>query len=74
MNQDLNPRVIPGFHIMAKPTGPICNLNCLYCFYLEKAKLYPTQTRWAMSDTVLDSFIRQYIQARNSLVINFLFW
>jgi sulfatase maturation enzyme AslB (radical SAM superfamily) len=29
----------PGFHVMVKPTGPICNLDCKYCFYLEKEKL-----------------------------------
>lgn len=25
-----------GIHIVAKPTGPACNLNCAYCYYLEK--------------------------------------
>jgi len=24
-----------AFHVMAKPIGPICNLDCKYCFYLE---------------------------------------
>jgi uncharacterized protein len=28
------------FHIMAKPIGPICNLDCTYCYYLEKENLY----------------------------------
>lgn len=28
------------FHIMAKAIGPICNLDCKYCFYLEKEQLY----------------------------------
>jgi uncharacterized protein YchJ len=32
---------LAGFHIMARPTGPICNLDCKYCFYLEKKNLYP---------------------------------
>ncbi len=32
---------LPGFHVLAKPVGPICNLDCKYCFYLEKEKLYP---------------------------------
>lgn len=30
-----------NFHIMTKPIGPICNLDCQYCFYLEKENLYP---------------------------------
>jgi len=29
------------FHLLTKPVGPICNLDCKYCFYLEKEKLYP---------------------------------
>jgi uncharacterized protein len=48
---------------MAKPTGPICNLDCKYCFYLEKEKLYPADTDWAMPADVLESFIRQHIEA-----------
>ena len=31
---------MPNFHIMTKPMGPICNLDCTYCFYLEKENLY----------------------------------
>ena len=38
---------MPGFHIMTKPIGPICNLDCKYCFYLEKEKLYPGTRQWA---------------------------
>ncbi len=30
-----------GLHLMAKPVGPICNLDCSYCFYLEKEQLSP---------------------------------
>jgi len=29
------------FHVMAKPTGAICNLDCKYCFFLSKEALYP---------------------------------
>jgi uncharacterized protein len=59
------------FHILAKPVGPICNLDCKYCFYLEKEALYPGKTQWAMADDVLDSFVRQYIEAQQSPVIHF---
>jgi uncharacterized protein len=30
-----------SFHVMAKPTGSRCNLDCAYCFFLKKAALYP---------------------------------
>jgi serine-type anaerobic sulfatase-maturating enzyme len=33
------------FHVMAKPTGARCNLDCDYCFFLTKAKLYPGSSR-----------------------------
>lgn len=53
-----------GFHIMAKPIGPICNLDCTYCFYLEKESLYPKAGDWAMPPEVLEQYIRQYIAAQ----------
>ena len=56
---------------MAKPTGPICNLDCKYCFYLEKENLYPGKHDWAMSDEVLESYIRQYVEAQAAPTITF---
>jgi uncharacterized protein len=53
-----------GFHILTKPIGPICNLDCKYCFYLEKEKLYPGERQWRMSDEVLAEYVRQYIEAQ----------
>ena len=61
----------PGFHIMTKPIGPICNLDCKYCFYLEKEKLYPGKSSWRMSEEVLETYIRQYIEAQRVPEINF---
>ncbi len=50
---------------MAKPHGPICNLDCTYCYYLEKERLYAKGGRdFRMSDDVLEAYIRQYIQAQ----------
>jgi uncharacterized protein len=46
-----------SFHIMAKPTGAICNLDCEYCFYLEKEKLYPLVKNWTMPDDVLEKYV-----------------
>ena len=53
-----------GFHIMTKPIGPICNLDCKYCFYLEKENLYPNTRHWAMPSEVLERYIQQYIAAQ----------
>jgi len=66
-----NPEVLPGFHVMTKPTGPICNLDCKYCFYLEKEKLYPAQKDWRMSPETLESYIEQYIKAQSIPEITF---
>ncbi|HEX5481970.1 MAG TPA: anaerobic sulfatase-maturation protein [Terriglobia bacterium] len=60
-----------SFHIMTKPVGPICNLDCKYCFYLEKEKLYPGQSDWKMPQDVLESYISQYIQAQSADTISF---
>jgi len=63
-----------GFHIMTKPIGPLCNLDCKYCFYLEKEKLYPGRPNgsdWSMPDDVLERYIRQYIAAQHTDVISF---
>jgi uncharacterized protein len=62
---------VPNFHVLAKPIGPICNLDCKYCFYLEKESLYPNVDKWAMPADVLDSYIRQYIEAHDMPVVNF---
>jgi len=51
---------------MTKPAGPLCNLDCEYCFYLEKAKLFPDQTEWRMTDETLEAYIRQYIAAQQT--------
>lgn len=53
-----------GFHILTKPIGPICNLDCKYCFYLEKENLYPNERQWRMSDEVLEEYTRQYISSQ----------
>ena len=52
------------FHLLAKPIGPICNLDCHYCYYLHTEDLYGRGTRWQMSDSHLESFIRQYIESQ----------
>jgi uncharacterized protein len=60
------------YHIMAKPYGPICNLNCTYCYYLEKINLYASgSSQFRMSDEVLEAYIRQFIQAQPAEHVSF---
>ena len=51
-----------AFHVMAKPTGSRCNLACAYCFFLKKERLYPG-SEFRMSDEVMESYIRQTLEA-----------
>lgn len=57
------------FHLMAKPSSFHCNIQCEYCFYLEKEKIFP-QTSYPkqayMNDLVLERYIRDYFAANNS--------
>jgi uncharacterized protein len=64
-----------GLHIVVKPIGPICNLRCRYCFYLEKESLYESNESWRMTNETLEGYIRQYIEAQPAEVqdINFTF-
>jgi uncharacterized protein len=50
------------FQIMTKPAGARCNLDCHYCFYLQKESLYPHSPA-RMSNEVLDAYVRAYIEA-----------
>ena len=66
--EDGRPR---AFHVMAKPTGPICNLDCHYCFYLEKEKLYGDKKQWAMAEEVLERHISSFIASQQAPEITF---
>ena len=50
-----------SFTLLIKPAGADCNLRCAYCFYLEKAALYPETSRHRMSDAVLTRLIGSYL-------------
>ena len=52
----------PGFHVLAKPTGAICNLDCKYCFFLSKDILYPG-SKFRMTDDLMEQYVRQLIEA-----------
>ena len=55
------------FHVMTKPIGAICNLDCEYCYYLEKEELYPETKSFRMEDSTLENYIRQYIETQSTL-------
>jgi uncharacterized protein len=57
-----DPDAPPAFHLLAKPTGAICNLDCEYCFFLSKEMLYPG-SRFRMADDLLETYLRQLIEA-----------
>ena len=58
------------FHLLAKPTGAACNLACKYCYYSSKSELYPN-SNFRMSDEILESYIRQYIDSQPGPVVEF---
>jgi uncharacterized protein len=59
--QWLKARAQRRFHVMAKPVGSACNLDCAYCFYLSKEKLPDGPGPGHMSDDLLELFIKDYI-------------
>jgi uncharacterized protein len=60
-----------GIHVVAKPAGPLCNLNCDYCFYLEKQALFGLTGKIRMSDDVLSAFIKNYITSQPTPIVEF---
>jgi uncharacterized protein len=52
-----------AFHMLAKPTGAACNLDCKYCFFLSKEMLYPG-SRFRMAEELLETYIRQLLEAQ----------
>ena len=59
----------PAFHLLAKPTGAVCNLDCAYCFFLDKEVFYPG-SKFRMSEPVLEQYIRQLIESHQTNSVN----
>jgi uncharacterized protein len=60
-----------GYHILVKPIGPLCNLDCSYCFYTEKKAFFPKQNDFSISDKVLETFVKKYITSQEIPEIQF---
>lgn len=56
---------VQRMHVMVKPTGPLCNLDCTYCYYLPKQDMFGKPENWSISDETLEVFIRQYFESQN---------
>ncbi len=59
------PHAPASFHVLTKPTGAICNLDCSYCFFLSKEELYPGSP-FRMSDGLLEEYIRQLLESHRT--------
>jgi uncharacterized protein len=55
----------PGFHLLAKPSGSTCNIDCTYCFFLSKEALYPNEKN-RMSDATLEAYLRQLLESHRT--------
>ena len=54
-----------AYHAMVKPVGAICNLDCTYCYYLHKQELLGSTKKFRISDEILETHIRQYIEGQD---------
>ena len=55
----------PRFHLLAKPSGSTCNIDCKYCFFLSKEALYPNE-KHRMSNETLETYIRQLLESHRT--------
>ncbi len=55
----------PAFHLLAKPSGSTCNIDCKYCFFLSKEALYPDEKQ-RMSEETLETYIRQLLESHRT--------
>jgi uncharacterized protein len=53
-----------AFHLLAKPSGSTCNIDCTYCFFLSKDALYPNE-KHRMSAATLEAYIRQLLESHS---------
>ncbi len=59
------PHAPPRFHLLSKPSGSTCNLDCTYCFFLSKEALYPN-SKSRMSEQTLENYIRQTVESHQT--------
>ena len=58
------------FHLMAKPSSFHCNIQCEYCFYLDKSEQFGQHVPFMSKDT-LKHYVKNYIQSHAGNVVEF---
>lgn len=66
----INPLSVP-LYVMSKPVGPLCNMDCAYCYYIEKSRLYQQRKSFKMTDELLERFVESYIQSQTTPFVQF---
>jgi uncharacterized protein len=67
-NTDKPTNMSQGFHVLVKPTGALCNLNCSYCYFLSNKRLY-SGSSFRMADEVLEAYLNQYLAAQQETAV-----
>jgi serine-type anaerobic sulfatase-maturating enzyme len=65
LDPDVASSAPPRFHLLAKPSGSTCNIDCKYCFFLSKEALYPDE-KHRMSSATLETYIRQLLESHRT--------
>ena len=60
-----------AFSVIAKPVGSNCNMNCRYCYYLEKGKFSSNEKQTRMKMSLLEKLIKQTINSNPGPVVSF---
>ncbi|HMB01655.1 MAG TPA: radical SAM protein, partial [Spirochaetota bacterium] len=60
-------------NLLAKPAGPLCNMNCDYCFYLDKTGLFNEAKKkdYFMPETIRSKYVQEYIGSNPGREITF---
>lgn len=59
------------FQVFAKPAGPLCNLECRYCYYVGKQPGGACLETLRMPDGILEEYIAQHIAAARGPTVAF---
>ena len=62
-NLSQNPAALAPFHVLVKPIGPLCNLDCEYCYYLDKSDMFKG-SKFRITDDLLEKHIKGYIESQ----------